>query len=415
MNSFFLALGLTLPMSVIVSAQTSAPIRNWKSNDGKAIQASFVSLQGDQVEIKMANGSLFKVPLNRFSAEDQQYAQAQAYKSVSTDAPNSSALPAASKTWPRMVALESKPEIVVVKESPETKEYIYKSPHYEFQCDSKLGANVVREFGRLFEATWLLNCLLPLDLKPEPEKLRTSYLARLFTGKSDYMAAGGVEGSGGIYMSGKKALMVPLSSLGVKMAGSRVILEGGNDDDNATLIHEITHQMMNRWLGLLSTWMIEGAAEYAEIPEYDGSGKFNFIGIERRLKKYAERMNGWQGSGKEFKMLDLEELMGLDGARWANALVTGQATQNYGSAGMLTYFFYHMDGEGDGANIIAFYQAVKMAKTKDELKAATLKHLMRERSYAQLADDVKKGFRKEGIDILFQPPGKNAAASASQE
>ncbi|MCX6855311.1 MAG: hypothetical protein NTV80_10450, partial [Verrucomicrobia bacterium] len=294
-------------------------------------------------------------------------------------------------------------------------EYIYKSPHYEFQCDSKLGANVVKEFGRLFEATWLLNCMLPLDLKPEPEKLRTSYLARLFTGKSDYMAAGGVEGSGGIYMSGKKALMVPLSSLGVKMAGSRVILEGGSDDDNATLIHEITHQMMNRWLGLLSTWMVEGAAEYAEIPEYDGNGKFSFIGIERRLKKYAERMNGWDGDGKQFKMLDLEELMGLDGRRWAAALVNGQATQNYGSAGMLTYFFYHMDGAGDGANIIAFYRAIKLAKTPDELKAALPKHLLRERSYAQLAEEVKKGFRKEGIDILFQPPGKNAPATSANE
>lgn len=415
MEKLPLSLCLTFLMSAFGLAQTSETIRTWTSSDGKVLQAFFVGLQGDQVEIRLVNGALFKVSLARLSAEDQKFAQDQAASQSPAAAATNSEIPAASKSWPRMIALDAKPEIEVVKESPETKEYIYKSPHYEFQCDSKLGANVVREFGRLFEATWLLNCTLPLDLKPEPEKLRTSYLARLFTGKSDYMAAGGVEGSGGIYMSGKKALMVPLSSLGVKMAGSRVILEDGSDDDNATLIHEITHQMMNRWLGLLSTWMIEGAAEYAEIPEYDGSGKFSFIGIDRRLKKYAERMNGWEGSGKEFKMLDLEELMGLDGKRWASALVNGQATQNYGSAGMLTYFFYHMDGAGDGANITAFYRAIKMAKTPEELKAALPKYLMRERSYAQLAEEVKKAFRKEGIDILFQLPGKNAPATSAKE
>jgi hypothetical protein len=38
---------------------------------------------------------------------------------------------------------------------------------------------------------------------------------------------------------------------------------------------------------------------------------------------------------------------------------------------------------------------------------------MRGRSYVQLADDVKKGLNKAGVDAEFDPPGKNPATSDS--
>lgn len=375
-----------------------------------------MAVEGDSVKIRMANGSTFTVPLVRLSAEDQAYAKAQAAAAPAAPAGSPAAeakgtTPAASATWPRSIALADKPEVVVVKEDAEKNEYVYRSPHYEFQCDSKLGANVVREFGRIFESTWLINCMLPLDLKPEPEKLRDIFLARLFTNKSDYMEAGGIQGSAGVYMSGKKALMVPLSSLGVKMVGSRVSLENNADDDNATLIHEITHQMMNHWLGRLPTWYIEGSAEYVEMLEYKRNGGFSLIGLERQMKTYAQRMS--QGNGKTFIMVDLEELMGLDGRRWAAALggAPGSATANYGSAGLLTYYFYHLDDKGDAAHMIAYLRQTKEAKNNEEEQAAVKAHLLRERTHAKLAEDVKKAFRKEGIDIEYFPPGKNGPAS----
>ncbi|MFO1484423.1 MAG: SHD1 domain-containing protein [Verrucomicrobiaceae bacterium] len=413
MRSFFVPGTAFLLFTLITSAQSTPPTRTWTSSDGRKIEAAFVAMEGDGVKIRMANGSTFTVPLARLSAEDQAYAKSQS--SPPTAASNSTTTPgtpSASPTWPRSISLEDRPEVAVVKEDTAANEYVYRSPHYEFQCDSKLGANVVREFGRIFESTWLINCILPLDLNPQPEKLREIFLARLFTNKSDYMDAGGVEGSAGIYMSGKKALMVPLSSLGVKMVGSRVSLENNSDDDNATLIHEITHQMMNHWLGRLPTWYIEGSAEYVEMLEYKRNGGFSLIGLQRQLKDYAQRMS--RGGGKSFAMIDLEELMTIDGSRWAAALGQGgPATENYGSAGLLTYYFYHLDDKGDAANIIAYLRELENVKTNQEEEAAVKKHLLRERTYAQLADDVKKALRKEGIDISYFPPGKNAAASTS--
>lgn len=409
-SSSFPLLAVVLISATALHAQSPA-LRSWTSADGRKMEAAFVALEGDAVKVRLANGSTVDVPLARLSAADQTFAKSQIAKPATPSAAPGEV--AASKTWPRSFSLPDRPEVVVVKEDTEKNEYIYRSPHYEFQCDSKLGSNVVREFGRIFESTWMLNCMLPLNLQPQPEKLREIFLARLFTNKSDYMEAGGIEGSAGVYMSGKKALMVPLQSLGVKMVGSRVSLENNSDDDMATLIHEITHQMMNHWLGRLPTWYIEGSAEYVEMLEYKRNGGFSLIGLGRQLQGYARRMN-YSGGGKSFTMIDLEELMTIDGRRWAAALgQDGAATENYGSAGLLTYYFYHLDGNGDAANIIAYLRELENAKTNEEEQAAVKKHLMRERTYAQLGEDVKKALRKEGIDISFFSPGKNGPASSS--
>ncbi|MDZ4402086.1 SHD1 domain-containing protein [Prosthecobacter sp.] len=412
--SRFLCIATAAMLSAVSLAQTTVPpTRIWTSTDGRKIDAAFVALEGDGVKIRMANGSTFTVPLARLSAEDQAFAKSQAPASPATSTASSpSGSPAASTTWPRTVSLEDKPVVTVIKEDAATKEFIYRSPHYEFQCDSKLGANVVREFGRMFEATYLINSLLPLDFKPQPEPLREFFLARLFTEKSDYMKEG-IEGSAGVYSRGKKALMVPLSSLGVKMVGSRVSLENGSDQDNVVLIHEITHQMMNHWLNKLPTWYIEGAAEYVSMLEYNSNGRFSLIGLNRLLQNFAKRRN-YEGGGKSYTMIDLEELMTIEGDRWSAALGKGgSANENYGSAGLLTYFFYHLDGKGDAANIIAYLRQVQNAKSKEEKQAAVKTHLLRERTYAQLAEEVKKALRKEGIDISYFPPGKNGPATST--
>jgi hypothetical protein len=408
-----------------LAGQDGAGLRKWTSADGRVIEAVFVGLDGGIVKIKGRNGAVFEVPLSRLSEADQVWAKAEGAKgSAGTPAePPSGATgqTSAEKVWPRTVGLDDKPEVVAVTEDAEKKEFIYRSPHYEFVCDSKLGANVVREFGRLFEATYLLNCRLPLDLKPKPEPLREYFQARLFTHEKDYLGNGGVEGSAGVYSRGAKALMVPLKSLGVKMVGSRVSLDKTGDDDNATLIHEITHQMMNHWLRALPTWYTEGSAEYTEILEYAPSGRFSLTGLRRRLEDYAMRCNLWQTT--PFKMLDLKELMEIESAEWSAALVrpvqvanvsgATQASQNYGSAGLLTYYFYHQDGGGDAANIIAYLRAIETAGDAVDEPAMAKKHLLRDRSYEQLAVDVKKGLKKEGIEVEFDTEVKNGGTSGT--
>lgn len=318
--------------------------------------------------------------------------------------------PIAEKTWPRSITLDEAPKVEVVKEDLAARVFVYRSPHYEFTCDSRLRGDVVQEFGRLFEATYLINCKLPLDIRPAPEPLRTIFHAHLFTRFEDYMRAGGMQGSAGVYINSKKTLMVPLRSLGVKMSGSgnTVLLEKNSDDDNETLIHEITHQMMNQWLGCLRIWHVEGSADYMSLLDYNRFGRFDLSNMNRQLKSYLQKMNP-EGGGRSFGMVDLEELMNMEHERWAIALAQSGAVSaaNYGSAALLTYYYYHLDGAGDAANMTAFMRGVENANSYEEEDALVKKHLMRNRTYAQLAEDVKTAFRKEGISITFLSAVKN--------
>ena len=398
-------LGLPSPLPAQLASNNAPTTRTWTSNDGKKIEATFEAAEGENVRLRLANGTVATVPLSRLSPEDGEYV-------LSLNKPAApGGAPAASSEWPRSVDIGATPDPETVKEDSEKKEFIYRSGHYEFRCDSKLTSTVVREFSRIFEATYLLNCSLPLDLKPKPEEEgQEHFIARLYTTREDYIANGGIEGSGGVYQRGKKSLAVPLESLGVKIQGSRVLLENsGNDDDNKTLIHEITHQMMNHWLSKFNTWYVEGSAEAVEMIEYD-RGKFNLASRKARLGQYVDRGGD---DGKNFTMLDPAELFGIEGGTWAAALTSlrGQSTQNYHSAGLMTYYFYYLDGEGDGANIIAYLRDMENADRAAE-PAAFEKHLLRGRTTDQLKEDLAKAFRSEGIALTFDLPGKNEGFSS---
>ena len=406
MRIHFISLLLFLGLESL-TAQTQSPAavkqRTWTSSEGRKLEGTFQATEGTSVRIRLSNGSVVTVPLDRFSAEDVAYVEQQSASAAPTGPPT------AAKEWPRSVSLEGTPESEVITEDSAKKEFIYRSEHYEFRCDSKLTSSLVREFSRIFEATYLLNCTLPLDLKPTPEEGQEYFVARLFTTKEDYFANGGVEGSGGVYRSGEKALFVPLSSLGVKLSGSRVVLEKSSDDDNTTLIHEITHQMMNHWLGKLRTWYVEGSAEAIEMLEYQRGG-FSLANPKARLKNYLERQ---RSDGKSFVMLDPQELFEIEGRAWALALVgvRGQATQNYASACLMTYYFYYLDDKGDAAHMIAYLRDLENAN-RDAEAAAFEKHLLRGRSMDQLKEDLTKAFRSEGVALTFDPKGKNSIPSS---
>ena len=381
------------------SIRAADEFRAWTSADGRKIEAAFVGFENGQVRIKLRNGAVSAVALDRLSAPDQEFVKQKAAAPAPSATEPSKEQPAAEKTWLRTVSLDEPPDPEVVKEDAAAKEFVYRTAHYEFQCDSKLGANVVKEFARIFEATYLVNCKLPLDLKPKPEQLRTCFLARLYTNKEDYFKAGAIPESAGTYLSSMKALIVPLDSLGVKMAGSRVVLQNSTDRDNATLIHEITHQMMNHWMDRLPVWYIEGSAEYVAIAKYE-RGRFNFAQMSDRVRDYLQ----WRGGqGKKFVMMHPAELMNVDSEQWIAAMGGSQSQQNYGSAALLAFYFYHLEGNGDGASMIAWLRDIEKATDESAVKAATAKHLVRERTPEQLEKDVKAALRKAGIDIDFGP------------
>lgn len=299
--------------------------------------------------------------------------------------------------WPTVVVLKDVPEITVIKEDEEARQFIYQSPHYEFRSPARLGASVVREFARVFETTYLANAALPLDYTPAPEFGREKFLCTLFLTKADYLKAGGVPGSAAVYAASSSQILIPLESLGVKLFGKKYTLD--HEADNATLIHEITHQMMNAWLGRLPIWFVEGSAEYIRTASYE-RGKMSFVNRQKNLQAYLQT----QGSdGRTWEMVPLQKLMTMDLRTWSATMAeSGKAARrNYASAALLVYYFYHLDGRGDAHHTANF---LKSLLPRDQNLQAASRHLLRERAYAELQEDVAQALRKEGFKITWAAP-----------
>ena len=383
-----------LILTLIIGAATcrAADFRNWTDSTSRTVEAAFGGMEGDQVKLTLRNGSIAKVPLAKLSPSDQEYVKTQ-----SADKPNSA--------WPHKTELKDLPKATTVKEDAATKEFIYRTEHFEFRCDSKLGADVVREFARMFEGALVVNKALPLDLKPTPEQGHDLFVAHLFTSKEDYFKSGAIPGSAGVYMTSDKEIRVPLESLGVMQVGKRFAVKPNTE--NSTLIHELTHQMMNHWLGRLPTWYVEGSAEYIASQKYH-MGHFSLTGPGLNVRKYLNDYNGIRG--KTFTMWHVYHLMHIDPKTWANALGDSRttSTRNYASANILTYYFYHVDDKGDAAHMIAYLRDIESGAKQPE---AAAKHLVRGRAYKEIEKEVAKAMMKESLALDFTGEAEGSASA----
>lgn len=403
---FFLLL-----MAVVLTGagRLQAESRMWTSTDGKFIQAELVDvLNGEAVLMVTGQPAPVRVPFARLSQADQEYIKTWTKPGP---APGAAEKKAADKTkpegveldatgfpigknstvdrdkhgWPEVVALKAKPSFTLVKEDKETKEFIYRSDHFEFVSTQRLSGEIVREFSRLFETTFETAVALPLRLDPKPPA--DFFRVKLYESTQAYFEAGGLKGSGGMYTSRTKEVLVPLPNLGVKRMGERWVLEAR--DGNHTLIHEVTHQVMHSWMPRLPVWIIEGAAEYVQAGRY-APGRLTLRGYGKNLEQ-----NG--AGGREVKTTDLETLMAMDHPAWLAALAKGGAGRNYRSAMLLFYYFCHEDGDQSGKQMIDYFQSRKGKRGTDAVERE--KYLLRGRDAETLRKDFKRGLASVGISL----------------
>lgn len=304
--------------------------------------------------------------------------------------------------WPREVALTGAPEVVIVSQDPDAQDFLYRTEHFEFSCDAPLGPEVVRHFARAFEATHMLNCLLPLDWKPAPEGLRKMFKARILSNDAAFAAAGAVPGSAGFYSLRDKCVYAPLSSLGVKMVAGRAMLDE-SVETNDTLVHEITHQMMNRWLPLLPVWLVEGSAEYVASADF-GQGRFFLGQMQDRLKHRLRGRGARQMSGNAVRIaaLNVAELLALNSKAWNAGMGTPAANENYASALLLTYYLYHLDRGKQGAGTIAMLRAVEGGMPHER---AVRDFILSGRDPAKFEGEMGLAFARIGVELQFTKRG----------
>ena len=157
---------------------------------------------------------------------------------------------------------------------------------------------------------------------------------------------------------------------------------------------------MNQWLPRLPVWFTEGSAEYMVVPEYI-HGRFNFGQIENLLTHYFKQ----RIRGNEIGMLLPSELLMIDSRRWSESLASHSETarENYHSALLLTFYFFHLDGDRrETSPVISYLRAIEQGIPHRE---ACQTYLVRGRSHDALDDEVKSALTTLGLPIKFHSRG----------
>ncbi len=408
---------------------SQAESRIWTSADGKEIEGVLLDFDGDTVKLETSRG-VFDLPLSRLSDTDQTFAKEWREKKESMDAEadETEGVSRASEIgkfedlvlgeWPQYVTADLDVDDIVTVEGEELAKireenadgvgneeiFVYRTPHFEFLAPDRLSASVIRDFARIFEATFQLIDQMPIGLAPSPSS-NGFYPTKLYMSEQDYYASGGMPGSGGMMSWRRRGdemsslIQVPLPNLGVEYTGTRFVVD--SNKRSTTLTHEIAHQVMMRWLMTpMPTWFSEGVAEVVSCQEYD-NGRFKLSSMDRAVVEDVTR-----GQGREFTMLDLDSLMNISSEQWSADLAAGNGGLNYRSSNVLAYYFLKLDGEGDAAHLVEFLKELPSLRRGDDegLDALQEKHLRRGRSYEELEEDLAKAWRGEGLQVEFLPP-----------
>ncbi len=375
-----LILAYCLVAQVCVAAD--GELRTWTDVSGRTVEGVLVEAGENEIKLRVASGKVFPIPLENLSAGDREY-----LKELKENAPPGE--------WPDKVEAPDDIEVDKVKEDRDKEEFVYRTPHFQFEAQERLSESVIKEFCRIFEATFEVVKQVPLGLKPQPPE--GHFKTELYPSRAAYFDAGGPTNSGGVYMGGEKKIMIPLANLGVRNTGVRYIVD--RDHDNGTLKHEITHQVMHRWLGKTRPWFIEGIADYMEAAEYR-QGRYSFNRIRDAVRESATERTS---KDDETTMFKLEPLMALTLPQWN--MVTAENVQagsmNYKSSMLLVYYFLHLDGEGERAGIRGYLTAVDKGLGE---RAAMEKFLLRGRSFEELEADVAKAWKSDRLEVTFVSP-----------
>lgn len=433
-----ITLCLSLLLIASLPAQTGGSVRSWTDDAGRTVDAEFAGMEGDSVLLRMSPEKTVPFPLARLSAVDQAFV-----KEAMASTPGRGAAPAATptvsdpnrvpitqRTWPENVTVPARSiEITTVSESVAQRKYVYQSEAFEFSSQAKLAGSVMKEVARTFEATRSLINALPWGVVCRPPEGMPRFKAALYESRLDYIEAGGPENSGGVYNTGEKIFKIPFPSLGLEKRGQTYFK---NDNySNGTLVHEITHQLMDEYLSFLPTWITEGTAEYAEMLPYK-SGTFRADAHKSGMK---DDITFWEKSeGFPPSIGSLEKHMTMTREQWMAACSTPtKMREMYHRSQLLVYYFCHLDGDKKGSRFMRYMEAVygevlakraffadprvkmlgggrfsypRALTPPDMSEQAALKHLpilLDERAYVKLSEEIVEGFKSIGVKVQVEP------------
>lgn len=374
-------------MSSFCIAETG--LRSWTDTYGRTFEAAFSGVSGTKAAFSMPGGRKFEFDVRDLSAADQAIIQGAAGGVIEKGSMNFG------RPWPQSAGSQGNPGCKVISESREKGQFVYESPGYRFHTDERITNDALDTFAIVFESTRSYLKALPLSLLGG-EAVEKKSRVLIFGERERYYRSGGPRGSGGCYVARSRLVLVPMESLGLARGGTGL----GRDStkSNATLIHELVHQLTPAAYftpGAMG-WFTEGLAEYvAATPYFNGTFRPDPHG--NAVLKYvtAYGMDGREGRnlGTRLVVPGLSSFMKMSYGDFAGE--NGNA--NYGFALLLTHYFFHMEGNGDARRITSFLKGLREGIRGD----AALEGLAGGGGWERLEEDIAEKWGRKGIVIRF--------------
>ncbi len=356
---FLLCLLFTSSPAFAQSYGSGSRLRDWTSTDGKAISGRMLESDGTSVtlKVKLTNKEV-KVPLARLSEQDRAFVAETGWPA-----------PRRWNKWPSDIKL-GLGDVDVRLVSSAADRYVYQSKHFEFVSEAELAQAPAKDIARMFEATYSLLQASPWGILAKPKGDR--FRAELYSSRDSYVRAGGPAQSAGVYLLEKKVFMVPFETLGLEQTSGG--WQRSKDYSTRTLIHELTHMMMDDALVGMPMWLAEGAAEYMELMPMK-IGTFSPASHLAAVKEQHSQQSAfpllpvltmsreaWDGGGAVAPPPPSRRPGPGSPLVFTPPGQTIVGRQNsmlslYEAGLLLTYYFIHFDGEGDAARLQRFIAA----------------------------------------------------------
>lgn len=277
------------------------PERSWRSKDGRLMEGTIVGTSETTATFQLADNRQAEIPLERFSERDRRFI----------------------REW-QQVSLYFNPGYGESRDVTNTVEAgiadgafarqgkVHATRNFRFECDVVLNAATVRDFSRMFEATYNVIRALPFGIQPDRPP-QGKFKVRLFSDIDDYHRAGGPVGAAGVYILKSREILVPLESLGIGRSGQTY--RKTSEYEPSTLIHEITHAVTHHWLNFVPMWFTEGLADYVGAIPYR-EGTFYLDRHDHGIYQMVARNFG--GDALRFRILRPEEFIYLDKDEFMN-------------------------------------------------------------------------------------------------
>jgi hypothetical protein len=387
-------------IALAAATGSAAPGDTWTDSLGRAFEGELVAVRGDDVIFVKPNGRRFLTPLAELSRQSQArlVGRLAAGTPASAGSVRPARLPAPANlgaAWPREVRLDGGSSAKVISQDRKNDRYVYESPNYRFTANARLTDDALRNLSVMFECTRSYAKALPLGMSGNPQG-GGKFEILLFETAAGYERAGGTPGSGGCFVPGTGAVMVPMASLGLIRGSTGFRLD--HRRKNHVLVHELAHQLspVSFMQAGARGWFSEGVAEYIAATPYTW-GRFcpDIYGnvVKEFVTGRGRNGSGGRALGTRLNAPPLRDFMLMDYREFSGP----KANFNYGLALLVTHYFFHMQGGGDARRITDYLRGLRLGRSGER----ALEPLLGDRSFARLEEDISDRWGRLGVEIRF--------------